>query len=132
MRVLYWSELFWPYIGGVEVLGTRLLPALRERGYEFIVVTSHDYLDIPDEAGYRGIPIYRFPFRTALSTGNIDQLIEARQRVARLKRTFAAGLVHINSVGPSALLHLDTDDAHPPPLLVTMQQEILPAIANYY
>ena len=40
MRVLFWSGTFWPYIGGIEVLGAKLLPALRERGYEFMVVTS--------------------------------------------------------------------------------------------
>jgi len=101
MRVLFWTELFWPYIGGVEVHGTRLLPALRERGYEFIVVTSHDHLDLPDEARYKGIPVYRFPFRAVFATRNVDQLVEVRQRITNLKRTFAADLVHINSVGPS-------------------------------
>jgi glycosyltransferase involved in cell wall biosynthesis len=61
MRVLFWSELFWPYIGGVETLSTKLLSALRKRGYEVIVVTSHHYLDLPDGAQYKGIPVYRFP-----------------------------------------------------------------------
>ena len=44
MRVLFWSEHFWPYMGGAEVWGLRLVLALRDRGYEFFVVTSHDYL----------------------------------------------------------------------------------------
>ena len=69
MRVLFWSELFWPYIGGAEVLASKLLPALRNRGYEFIVVTSQDYLGLPDEGQYEGIPIYRLPFRKALAGG---------------------------------------------------------------
>jgi glycogen synthase len=63
MRVLFWSELFWPYIRGIELSGVELLPALRERGYESIVVTSHNDLDLPDAAQYKNIPIFRFPFR---------------------------------------------------------------------
>lgn len=126
MRVLFWSELFWPYIGGVETLSVKLIPALRKRGYEVIVVTSHHYLDLPDGAQYEGISVYRFPFRAALATRNVDQLVEVRQRVANLKRTFTADLVHINAVGPSVLFHLHTHKAHPAPSLVTMHQGNLP------
>jgi glycogen(starch) synthase len=126
MRVLFWSEYFWPYIGGAEVWGMRLVLALRERGYKLIVVTSHDYLELPDEAQYRGIPIYRFPFRTALAHRNMEQLREARQRVTRLKQAFAPDLVHIHNLGPSALFHLYTATAHPAPLSITMRQEIVP------
>jgi glycosyltransferase involved in cell wall biosynthesis len=126
MRILFWSELFWPYIGGVETLSVKLIPALRKRGYEVIVVTSHHYLDLPDGAQYEGIPVYRFPFRAALATRNVDQLVEVRQRVANLKRTFTADLVHINAVGPSVLFHLQTHKAHPAPSLVTMHQGNLP------
>src|SRR5262245_17758122 len=123
MRVLFWSELFWPYIGGAEVLGARLLPALRGRGYEFLIVTSHGYLDLPDEAQYKGISIYRFPFPTALATGNIEQLVEVRQRVAKLKRAFAPTLVHVNAFGPGVLFHLDTAKTHPTPSLITLHRE---------
>jgi len=130
MRILFWSELFWPYIGGVEILGTQLVPVLRERGYEVIVVTSHLYLDLPDGERYKGIPVHRFPFRAALVTSNVDQLVEVRQRIVNLKRTFAADLVHINAVGPSVLFHLDTRKAHPAPSLVTMHQGELPAAAE--
>lgn len=48
-RVLYWTELFWPEIGGVEVLSVALVPALRERGWELAVVTSHGH-------GQAGLP----------------------------------------------------------------------------
>src|SRR5687768_3253934 len=96
MRVLYWTQLFWPYIGGVEVLASRFLPAMQARGYEFTVVTSHGSLDLPDEAEYKGIPIYRFPFHSALHGGNVDRLMTAIQGVAKLKRAFQPNLIHTN------------------------------------
>jgi glycogen(starch) synthase len=120
MRILFWSDLFWPYLGGSEVLATKLLRALAARGYEFTVVTSHDYLDLPDEAQYHGIPVYRYPFRKALANGDITELMNARQRVAQLKETWAPRLIHLNAVGPSALFNLCSAGAHPVRELVTL------------
>jgi glycogen(starch) synthase len=129
MRVLYWSELFWPTIGGAEIFAAELMSALREHGYEFIVVTSHDqshdHLDLPDEAEYKGIPIYRFPFRKALMSGDIGLFIEAQGKVSRLKQAFRPDLVHINAVNPSVLFHLKTASAYPAPMLVRMNQQIV-------
>lgn len=61
-RVLFWSERFWPTIGGVGISASKLLPALQARGYEFVVVTLKDYFDLPEEDCFKGIPVYRFPF----------------------------------------------------------------------
>jgi glycogen(starch) synthase len=120
MRVLFWQELFWPHMGGVEVLATKLLSALQRRGYEIIVVTRQDSPDLPKEANYQGIPVYRYPFWPVLMGGQLTQMIELRAQVAKLKRAFAPDLVHINSFGPSAMLHCDTASAHSAPLLVTL------------
>ena len=120
MRILFWSEMFWPYIGGVEVLAAKLLPALRERGYEFVVVTRRDSLDLLEEERFKGIPVYRFPFWTAFMDNSLNRVMAVRQQVAKLKRTFAPHLIHVNSFGPSVLFHLDTARAHSAPLLVTL------------
>jgi glycogen(starch) synthase len=130
MRVLLWQELFWPYIGGIEILSTKLLCALRERGHEMIVVTRQDSAELPREAEYQGIPVYRYPFPwAAFADGNMDQLIETREQVARLKRSFRPDLVHVNAMGPSFFFYQITGNAHATPLLVTVHttlQSILP------
>lgn len=122
MRILFWVPRFWPYIGGVEVFGMKLLPALRERGFEFIVLTSQNHRDLPSEAYFKGIPIHRVSFLEALTNRDLDQLMEVRRRVATLKRTFAPDLVHLQ-LTPATLLgffHLHTADAYPAPLLATL------------
>lgn len=126
MKVLFWSNLFWPYIGGAEYFGARLVSALRERGYEFIVLTSHDYLDLLDETNYQGIPIYRLPFLKALRHGDAGLFIQTCQRVKRLKLTFKPDLIHLNGVTSSTLFHLRTSDVQPAPVLVRMNHELLP------
>ena len=89
MRVLFWSELFWPYIGGAELFSARLLLALRDRGYEFIVVTRLDDHHLPHEDSYQGIPIYRFPFWFTFDNHSLDQVMSVRRQIKELKRRFA-------------------------------------------
>ena len=67
-RVLFWSEYYWPYIGGPEVMATRLLPALRDRGFRFTVLTSQHELDLPSEDEVDGIPILSSVARSKAST----------------------------------------------------------------
>ena len=63
MRALFLVQQFWPYVGGLEVWASRLLPALVERGHEISVVTGHAALRLPDRDRYKGIDILRLPLR---------------------------------------------------------------------
>jgi hypothetical protein len=41
LRLLYWTEFHWPTIGGVETYAVQFIPALRQRGYDVAVITTH-------------------------------------------------------------------------------------------
>ncbi len=118
MRVMFWSAVFWPSIGGVQTMAGDLLIALRERGHEFVVVTERDRPDLPAEEQYEGIPVYRFPFAAVLR--NAERLMRVRSEVIRLKREFAADLFHSFAVSANDFLHHTTQDVHPAPWLVTL------------
>ncbi len=120
MRLLFWSALYWPHIGGVEVFSIKLLAALRGRGHEVAVVTSHGSLDLPDEDTHEGVPIHRMPFLSALRERDPAAFMAARRRVAGVKESFAPDVVHIHFSDPSVLFHLETAAAHPAPFLVTI------------
>lgn len=125
MRVLFWSELYWPYIGGAEIFAAKLMSSLRARGVEFLVITSHHDRELPDADEHEGIPIRRLPFRGAIAGRDVKSFVRAMKQTSAIKREFAPDLIHMNAVGPSALFHLRTLDASPAPLLVTLQQEVL-------
>ena len=115
-------------IGGAEIFGTNLVSALQDRGHDIIVVTSKDLSELPPEIRYKGIPIYQFPFREALSGREIDQVIACRHGIANLKRTFQPDLIYLNGVGPSTLFHLQTTGIQPTPVLVRMNQEVFSSV----
>jgi glycosyltransferase involved in cell wall biosynthesis len=125
MRVLFWSDLYWPYIGGAEIFAAKLMASLRPRGIEFLVLTSHHDQELPDVDSYEGIPIRRLPFRAAIAGRDPRVLLHAIRETAAIKRDFAPDLIHMNAVGPSALFHLRTLSSTDAPLLLTLQQEIL-------
>jgi glycosyltransferase involved in cell wall biosynthesis len=120
-RLLFWTENFWPNIGGPEVIGAKLVLALRQRGYEVVVVTRHESFEQPDEVTYGDVPIRRFPFYQAFEQRDVRQLAEILRQVVRLKRSFRPDFVHVNFLGPSAVFHRQTFAAHPAPLLVTLR-----------
>lgn len=110
MKILYWTGLFWPHIGGVEVLSLQLISAMQERGYEFIVLTSKSNSDLSDKEDYKGISIYRFPFHKGVADHNLKEIEEIKLRVIELKKKFKPDLVHINSIDASIFFHQITDN----------------------
>jgi glycogen(starch) synthase len=97
--VLVWSDWFWPSIGGVEVLATRFVRAMRARGYELLVIASRDAGpdtdDSPDQRDYHGVPVHRFPFAAALASRDPDWTLAIRRRLVELEREFQPDLVHV-------------------------------------
>src|SRR5215813_13103001 len=123
MRILFWTPVFWPKIGGVEVHAAKLLPALRARGYEFLVLTTQTSSDQPESDQYEGIPIYRLSFWHHDNYTRIDELVQIRQKVIAIKRAFSPDLLHINAVDVGNFFHLLTANVAPAPLLVTLHGE---------
>ena len=125
LRVLVWSELYWPYIGGAEIFASKLMASLRRQGTEFLVVTSHHDRELPDEDVHDGVRIRRLPFREAIGQRDVKSFVRAMKEAAAIKRSFAPDIIHMNAIGPSALFHLRTADACSAPVIVTLQQEVL-------
>ncbi len=118
-RILYWVQNFLPSIGGVQILASHLLPALRGRGYEFAVVASQGFSDLPKVTEWEGIPVYRFPFREALTGGDPTLVLQVLTELRALKRAFPPDLVHVNLTDPSVFFHLRTSPDRAPPFLLT-------------
>ncbi len=120
MRVLFWSETFYPEIGGVEVLATKLLAALRDRGYELVVVAREERQNLPTVSEYDGIPVHRFPFRQALQARDVDLVMDIRRQLSKLAGAFRPDLVHLYFSGPSLIFLRHVTRTHRAPLLISL------------
>lgn len=120
MRILYLTERFAPLIGGIETMSEHLLVALRERGHDLHIVTSHSGAALPDRETWVDIPLTRLHMLTALTERNLKAVATTRAALSAIKRDFQPDLVHIQFSGPSSLFHWDSQSAYPARTVVTM------------
>jgi glycogen(starch) synthase len=120
MRVLLAADLFTPYVGGIEVLADRVVPALQQRGIEFRIITGHHYLSLGDEDVLNGARIHRFPFRAALEAGDPFGILGLKRRVQQVVAGFSPDLIHHFSTGPSTFFI----DSGRIPTVSSLQQRI--------
>ncbi len=122
LRVLFWNELHWPHVGGIERFSEALFAALRPRGFEFRLVTSA-IQGCPEEEVRDGVTIHRLPLRPGLS-GSPADFKRSLETVRRLKTGFRPHLTHLNTNGPSFLYHYLTMKVAPHPTLFTFHFDV--------
>lgn len=119
MRILYWTDLFLPHIGGIETFSMDLVPALQARGHEVIVVTSDLTLDTPRTETVGGIPVHRFPTWNALRTNDLRAIVGIRNALTELKRRFRPDVAHVH-FGATTYTYVHTQRAVPVPTVTTV------------
>ena len=124
MKILFISELFWPYVGGAERLGAKLVSDLRRQGCDLLVLTSHDQLALPDEESYCGVPVLRLPFRETLQAGDPIAVMAVRGRARKIIDGFAPDVIHVYQLGMSTFFQMDTLCAHTAPMIVTVHNDL--------
>jgi glycogen(starch) synthase len=120
MKILYWTGLFWPNIGGVEVLSLQFIPAMQKRGYEFIVLTSQSNPNLSEKENYNDIPIYRCNFQEGIANNNIEEIKKTKIKVDEIKKDFNPDLIHLNSIDASIFFHQLSNNSEKAPTLFTV------------
>jgi glycogen(starch) synthase len=124
VRILVWTDWFLPSIGGVEVFFARLLPELALRGHEIAVIAGHHRDGLPDECEWKGITVHRLAFHQALAARDLARIRDLAVKVTELKHSWRPDRIHLNTLGPSALFHLQTRRCSPAPVLLTMHSPV--------
>jgi glycogen(starch) synthase len=133
MRILHFTERFWPYIGGIEVAGATLLPELVRRGHEVVVVTDDGGGRLPARDDFRGVAVHRFPIVLSSRTARIDQVRRSGKAVAALRRRVRPDVIHAAFLGVTTGYATATAAAHPGPFLLSFHgswPELAPTAAG--
>ncbi len=120
MRVLFWVPRFLPSIGGIEVWSSRLMPALQQRGHEFLVLASRTSRQTPEVSSFGSIEVRKLEFEPALVRRDMSEIKKMLLEVGQIKRDFAPDLVHMNTSMGGAYFNLLTRNHHPVPELFTL------------
>src|SRR3954452_9147899 len=106
MRIVYRTPGFPPDIGGIETLAGEILPALRARGHEFLVIAGGPSAVRAADGAIPDIPVHRLPFTSALMARDIQRIAALRTRARQLELEFEPDLVHLNYGGADAFFHV--------------------------
>jgi glycosyltransferase involved in cell wall biosynthesis len=119
MRVLYVAHAFWPYIGGLETISATLVAGLRERGYEFSVLTCREDPRLPPTDSWGGVPVHRLDLTSALTLRDAAGLATVRHDAAAIARDWEPDLVHLAFSPQAGYLTLGARLDRLAPLLVS-------------
>lgn len=119
MRVLFFVERFWPFIGGIEVISAKVVPELARRGIEIEVLTTQDEGSLPELDVYEGITVHRLPMDGAIRNNDIDAIADIRIRMAELKQRFRPDLLHMVFMGPGVYFGFTTAHVSPCPIVLS-------------
>src|SRR5262249_9012589 len=111
---------FWPHIGGIPILGARMVRALRGRGWKVCVLTQQDAGALPGLDHVEDIPVYRIDFRKVLESRDAREMQRLLGETVRIRRTFRPDLVSVLHVGPEIFLELQAQSVTPLPLCCTL------------
>jgi glycosyltransferase involved in cell wall biosynthesis len=119
MKILYWTDLFFPHIGGIETFSSDLIPALQTKGHEIKLLTSRHIPNLPDVERIGSITVHRFDIWGAIKTNDLKKLMSVRRAVTELKREFNPDLTHLH-FGATSYMHVQTQSAVCVPTLTTV------------
>jgi len=122
IRLLYWTEFFWPSVGGIETQASQFIPTLRGHGYEVAVITTRQF-DYLGQETVDGTTVHRLPFHDVLRSRDPEAFISLRRQVEALRNDFAPDLIHVNLSGPSIALHLEANRRSPRPTVVAIHTD---------
>jgi glycosyltransferase involved in cell wall biosynthesis len=105
MRILFWTDPFWPCIGGVERLAVPFIRAMAGHGHQVLVITNQQKSADAQEIDLKGSQIVRLPMLEALDKRNPAELIDVQVKIGKLIRDFRPDVVHLFAAMLSAYFY---------------------------
>ena len=102
MKALFWTDGFWPRIGGIETQGYQFIKGMQQRGHEYRVFAQKDSPNNKEHELYDGISIRRFDF--SLIQKNLKCLRSIQDELQHTIDEFQPNLIHLNASSEWAVL----------------------------
>ncbi len=98
MKILFWSDGFWPRIGGTETQGLQFVQAMARRGHECLVLTQKYDSAWPDEELYENVLIERLNFNPLLQKGDLKMVRQVKERLEKIALQFRPEIIYLNTL----------------------------------
>lgn len=106
LKVLAFTPLYLPFLGGIEILLGTLLPALREHGIESAVV-SESADGLAEREVIDGIRVYRLPLSAAVRSRSAREPLDVLRRLRAVVAEERPDVLHLHSVAQAASYYVE-------------------------
>ena len=137
MRILFLTPLYVPHVGGLETLVRQLSGALRSRGHDVAIVTSHGRESRSGDDVVDGVPVRRVDAHDVVETRDAAGILRVELEILRYTRAFAPDIVHSHDAGPVLWMYSRVARRDRRPLVVTLHNvmtrkfaSVLPVLAK--
>lgn len=97
MKFLFWTDGFWPRLGGIETQGFQFVKGMQERGHVCTVLAQKDHASWAGEETYRGIPIQRFDFNAVIERRELGLIRSIQNYIEKTLKEFQPDIIHLNA-----------------------------------
>lgn len=96
MNILFWTNSFWPKIGGIETQGLSLMQGLVQRGHNCVVITQHLDPASPQKETLGNIKIHRYRFDHAFRHKKLALIQAYISDIKNIVTQFKPDIMHIS------------------------------------
>ncbi|MBP9841153.1 MAG: glycosyltransferase family 4 protein [Simkaniaceae bacterium] len=119
MKVLFWTDGFWPRTGGIETQAFEFIKGMQQRGHDYRVIAQQDSPKDKEYEIYEGIPIQRFTF--SIIQQDLSYLRRIQNEVQGLMNEFQPHIIHLNAcAGLGVLVFLLLKEMFRCPIILTL------------
>ncbi len=121
MKVLLWTDGFWPRIGGIETQSLQFVRGMQERGHQYLVIAQKDVWMEQESEIYEGILIQRFDLHTIVPKRELHRLKLLEASLKKIVEEFNPDYVHLNScIGWNVFVFLLMKSLFQVPVILTV------------
>ena len=120
MKLLFWLNSYLPDLGGIQTLCASLVPELKSRGHDVLVLAGSSTDDQPESEVLDGVDIRRADTMLSVFARDPARILRCSARVRSIVDEFDPDLIHIHPCGPETTFYLQYQRSRNRPTLLTM------------
>ena len=97
MKILFWTDGFWPRLGGQETQSLHFVCGMKERGHSFTILAQKDRGEVKEEV-HQDFQIQRFDFDAIVKNQELKNIHPIKAHLEWIAEKFQPDIIYLNTL----------------------------------